>query len=59
MKPNFIRTTDTPTSLLLSKLGFEKVSESNGIYTFLNSTKLQFSNDIDKKKIQYTNMLTF
>lgn len=59
MKPNFIRTTDTPTSLLLSKLGFEKVSESNGIYIFLNSTKLQFSNDIDKKKIQYTNMLTF
>lgn len=58
MKQNFIRTTDASTSAALLKLGFQKVDESNGIYTFLNTDKLQFSDDdIDKTKIQYTNML--
>lgn len=57
MKQNFIRTTDVSTSVSLLKLGFQKVDESNGIYTFLNTDKLQFSEDIDKTKIQYTNML--
>lgn len=58
MKQNFIRTTDPTTSVTLLKLGFQKVDESNGIYTFLNTDKLQFSDDdIDKTKIQYTNML--
>lgn len=58
MKQNFIRTTDESTSVTLLKLGFQKVDESNGIYTFLNTDKLQFSeDDIDKTKIQYTNML--
>lgn len=57
MKQNFIRTTDTSTATTLLRLGFQKVDESNGIYTFLNCNKLQFSEDIDKTKIQYTNML--
>ncbi len=58
MKQNFIRTTDASTSTALLRLGFQKVDERNGIYTFLNTDKLQFSeNDIDKSKIQYTNML--
>lgn len=58
MKQNFIRTTDSTTSVTLLKLGFQKVDESNGIYIFLNTDKLQFSDDdIDKSKIQYTNML--
>lgn len=58
MKQNFIRTTDASTSATLLKLGFQKVDESNGIYIFLNTDKLQFSDDdIDKTKIQYTNML--
>lgn len=58
MKQNFIRTTDSSTATTLLKLGFQKVDELNGIYTFLNTDKLQFSeNDIDKTKIQYTNML--
>lgn len=59
MTPNFIRTTDKPTALLLEKLGFQKVDNSNQIYTFLNTAKLQFSNDIDINKIQYSNVLTF
>lgn len=57
MKQNFIRTTDEFTAITLSNLGFQQVDESNGIYTFLNTDKLKFSSDIDKTKIQYTNML--
>ena len=59
MKHNFITTKDTPTATLLLKQGYQKVQDSNGIYVFLNTDKLRFSNDIDKTKIQYTNMLTF
>ena len=57
MKQNFIRTTDASTATTLLRLGFQKVDESNGIYTFLICNKLQFSEDIDRTKIQYTNML--
>lgn len=57
MKQNFIRTTDKSTSTALLRLGFQKVDERNGIYTFLDTDKLQFSEDIDKSKIQYTNIL--
>lgn len=57
MKQNFIRTKDSATATLLANLGFQKVDETNGVYTFLNCDKLQFSEDIDKTKIQYTNML--
>ncbi len=57
MKDNFIRTTDASTATTLLELGFQKVDESNGIYTFLNTDKLKFSDGIDKSKIQYTNML--
>ena len=39
--------------------GFVEIKNSSGIYTFLNTDKLTFSDDIDKSKIQYSNMLTF
>ena len=55
MKQNFIKTTDSETSKKLSALGFQKVDNTNGIYTFLNTGKIQY---IDKKKIQYSNMLS-
>ena len=57
MKENFIKTQDLSTSIILSKLGFQKVDEQNGIYTFLNTDKIHFSNDVDRSKIQYSNML--
>lgn len=57
MKQNFIRTTDESTAITLSNLGFQQVDESNGIYTFFNTDKLEFSRDIDKSKIQYSNIL--
>ena len=37
--------------------GFIEIKNSSGIYTFLNTDKLMFSDDIDKSKIQYSNML--
>lgn len=59
MKQNFIKTTDFETATKLEKLGFQKVGNTNDIYTFLNTRTIQFSNDdIDKKKIQYSNMLS-
>ena len=59
MKQKFITTQDTPTATLLSKQGYQQVQNSNGIYVFLNTDTLRFSNDIDITKIQYSNMLTF
>ena len=59
MKQKFITTQDIPTATLLSQQGYQQVQNSNGIYVFLNSDKMQFSNDIDIAKIQYSNMLTF
>lgn len=59
MKQNFIKTTDVSTAEKLSSLGFQRIDITDGIYTFLNSGKIQFSNDdIDKRKIQYSNMLS-
>ena len=59
MKQKFITTQDITTAILLSQQGYQQVQNSNGIYVFLNTDKMQFSNDIDMKKIQYSNMLTF
>lgn len=59
MSENFIKTFDKTTSEKLLSLGFQKVDESNGIYTFLNNKTLLFSNDVDESKILYSNMLTF
>ena len=59
MNEKFITTQDIPTATLLSNKGYQQVQNNNGIYVFLNTDKMQFSNDIDMKKIQYSNMLTF
>ena len=59
MKQKFITTQDTTTATLLSQQGYQQVQNSNGIYVFLNTNTLRFSNDIDITKIQYSNMLTF
>lgn len=59
MKQNFIKTTDSEIASKLLELGFQEVDNTNGIYTFLNTGMIQFSdNDIDKSKIQYSNMLS-
>lgn len=57
MEQNFIKTSDPETASKMINLGFQKIDEQNGIYTFLNTDKFMFSDDIDKSKIQYSNML--
>ena len=59
MKQKFITTKDTHTATLLFQQGYQLVQNSNGIYVFLNTDKLRFSNEIDITKLKYTNMLTF
>lgn len=59
MNENFIKTFDKTTSEKLLSLGFQKVDESNGTYTFLNNKTLLFSNGVDESKILYSNVLTF
>ena len=59
MKQKFITTKDTHTATLLFRQGYQLVQNSNGIYVFLNTDKLRFSNEIDITKLKYTNMLTF
>ena len=57
MKQNFIKTSDESTAETLKNLNYQQVDYSNGIYTFLNTDKINFSESIDKSKIQYSNML--
>ena len=37
MKQNFIKTSDSETASKMTNLGFQKIDEQNGIYTFLNT----------------------
>ena len=56
-KQNFITTTDKETADKLISAGFQLVSQ-NGAYTFLNQLPQNFNFDeVDKKKMAYTNML--
>ena len=58
-KQNFIKTTDKGTAEKLISEGFTLVSQSNGIYTFLNQLPKNFSFDeTDMKKVAYTNILS-
>ena len=57
MGKKFIKVSDVETANLLTKLGFQLIDKTSGIYTFLNNTTPKFSNDIDKSKVQYSNVL--
>lgn len=58
-KKNFITTIDKETADKLISVGFQLVSHSGNAYTFLNQAPINFSfNEIDKKKMTYTNMLS-
>ena len=57
-KQNFIKTTDKGTADKLISLGFQLVSQSGTIYTFLNQLPHNFNFDeVDKKNMVYTNTL--
>ena len=53
----FIRCSDRETIENLKKLGFQLVSESNGIAAFINDTNKSIT--FDNKKLAYTNNITF
>lgn len=58
-KQFFLKTTDDETANLLLMLGFQLVSHSSTIWTFLNQSPKNFNFDtIDKKKIVYDNILS-
>lgn len=58
-KQNFIMTTDKETADKLISVGFQLVSQNSNCYTFLNQIPTNFNFDeIDKKKMAYTNMLS-
>ena len=55
---NFIKTTDKETADKLISAGFQLVSQSGSVYTFLNQPPKNFTFDeVDKKKMAYTNTL--
>lgn len=55
---NFIKTSDIETRMKLLSLGFKELtSNESNVYTFLNCTSIQFSKDIDRTKIKYSNVL--
>ena len=55
----FIKTTDNETANKLIALGFNLISHSGNVYTFLNEApqKLNFDS-VDKTKIVYDNKLS-
>lgn len=58
-KQNFIKTIDKDTADKLIAAGFQLISNESGTYTFLNQVvNFNFEN-VDIKKMVYTNTLNF
>lgn len=54
----FIKTTDKETADKLISVGFQLVSQSGSVYTFINQLPKNFSvSEADTKKMAYTNTL--
>lgn len=58
-KQNFIKTTDKETADKLIEVGFQLMSNENGVYTFLNQVGNFNCENVDAKKMVYTNTLNF
>ena len=58
-KQNFIKTTYKETADKLIEEGFQLISQDGGVYTFLNAVNNFNFENVDTKKIVYTNTLTF
>ena len=58
-KTNFVVTTDKETADKLIAEGFRLISEVSGKFTFEAKSGSMNFNNIDVKKVAYTNMLTF
>ena len=51
MKQLFIKTRDKGTADKLKELGFKVISESGGMWTFLNDSAIRFDADGNKKAV--------
>lgn len=59
MKQNFIKTTDKETADKFILCGFQLVSHTGNMYTFLNQAPNNFSfEEVDKNKYAYSNILS-
>lgn len=56
-KKNFIRTFDKETADKLRDEGFTCIDDRNGQYLFINNLTLNFSKDIDSKKVDFTDLI--
>lgn len=58
-KKNFIKTVDAETANKLISCGFQLISQTGNIYTFLNQPPKNFNFDnVDEKKVVYDNKLS-
>lgn len=53
----FIQTSDGKTAEILRDIGITEIGSNVGVFTFLNSEKLNFIKDIDMSQIKFTNIL--
>lgn len=56
MSELFIKTKDESTKNELVKVGFRLIGSKDGVFTFMNSQHLHFSDEL-KGKIVYSNLL--
>lgn len=54
----FVTTVDKETADKLLKFGMRMISDINGVYTFENKMSNMHFNEIDAKKVVYTNMIS-
>ena len=55
MMEKFIKTSDSETKKTLIELGYQLISDTNGVATFLNDAKIAF--DKKENKVIYSNKL--
>ena len=53
----FILVSDKTIASILKQSGYECISETETMFTFVNNGKLTFSDSIDKHKVVYSNKL--
>ena len=53
----FITTSDKQQRQNLINLGFQEIPSGNSFFMFVNNSTLKFDDNVDMKKLRFTNML--
>ena len=53
----FITTSDEQQRQNLINLGFQEIPSGNSFFMFVNNSTLKFDDNVDMKKLRFTNML--